>query len=105
MGRSQGPLLALALALLALSACAQPASEVTEAPGRDVAYVGDALCRSCHSVEASHWDRTAHARAFLANPRTELESRTCESCHGPGGKHVAEPTAATNPQRAEVTVS
>jgi DmsE family decaheme c-type cytochrome len=93
MGRPQAAL--LAVVLLALAACAQPADEVTETPGRDVAYVGDALCRSCHSVEASHWERTVHARAFTANPRTELEKHTCESCHGPGGKHVGEPTSAT----------
>jgi len=81
------------LAAIALAACAQPSGQ--ETPAAPAAYVGDALCRSCHSVEASHWERTAHARAFVANPRTELEAHTCESCHGPGGNHVANPTSDT----------
>jgi DmsE family decaheme c-type cytochrome len=56
--------------------------------------VGDALCRGCHSVEGSHWDRTLHASAF-AHPRSDAERRTCESCHGPGLRHAGEPTSAT----------
>ena len=54
MGRSQGPL--LALALLALSACAQPASEVTEAPGRDVAYVSEEARTFYLKVESANED-------------------------------------------------
>jgi DmsE family decaheme c-type cytochrome len=85
----------LGIASLALAACAQPPDERTEKPGNDVAYVGDAVCMGCHSVEAAHWQRTVHARAFTANPRTELEKHTCESCHGPGGKHVGDPNPST----------
>ena len=54
-------------------------------------YVGDAVCRGCHVVEASHWDGTIHARAF-ASPHSELERRSCEACHGPGSSHLANPT-------------
>ena len=96
MGSARGTRLAwAAVALLAL-ACARPSEDgsSTAHPAPPAEYVGDALCRSCHVVEASHWDRTAHARAFK-NPRTELEAKTCEACHGPGGNHVKEPTSAT----------
>jgi len=79
-----------------LLACARspdaPAAGTSDAAA---AYVGDERCRSCHPVEASHWDKTIHARAFKANPRSELESKTCEACHGPGQAHVANPTSAT----------
>src|SRR5262245_20194818 len=94
MGSARGSRVCWAAVALFALACAQP-SEEPAAPGPAPEYVGDALCRSCHVVEASHWDRTAHARAFKANPRTPLEARTCESCHGPGGDHVKEPVKAT----------
>ena len=80
-----------------LFACA-PAPDVSPAAGKKhdeaAGYVGDALCRGCHSVEASHWDETIHARAFKANPRSALESKQCEACHGPGRAHVTNPTSA-----------
>jgi DmsE family decaheme c-type cytochrome len=78
-------------------ACAAPPDAPPTAENADAsaAYVGDALCRSCHAVEASHWDRTLHARAFQANPRSALESKACEACHGPGAAHVADPKSAT----------
>ena len=76
-------------------ACAQPPHDPSPASTDDAAYVGDALCRSCHNLEASHWDKTIHARAFRANPRSALESKSCEACHGPGQAHVANPTSAT----------
>ncbi len=86
-------MLALTCALLGAGvaapglAAAEPAT-----PGDDgEAWIGDAVCRGCHVVEASHWDGTVHARAF-AHPRTPAEQRACEACHGPGGKHLASPT-------------
>jgi len=93
MGLPRSLLLALACAVFV--ACAQPSEEVRDRPGPEITYVGDALCMGCHSVEAAHWERTVHARAFRANPRTELEKHTCESCHGPGGKHAENPVSAT----------
>lgn len=50
------------------------------------------VCRGCHAVETEHWSDTAHASAFMLNPRTPLEARTCEACHGPGAEHLVDPS-------------
>jgi DmsE family decaheme c-type cytochrome len=50
-----------------------------------------AVCRGCHPIEAEHWEDTIHAATFTRNPRTALERRTCEACHGPGAEHVVDP--------------
>lgn len=54
-------------------------------------YVGEEVCRGCHVVEAEHWLDTVHALAFRTRPRSELERRSCESCHGPGAGHLRDP--------------
>jgi peroxiredoxin len=79
-------------------------------------YVGSEACRSCHASEHQQWSGSAHARA-LERLRGEqkheqadcqkchttgfgektgwpagagaLAGVGCESCHGPGGRHVA----------------
>ena len=58
-------------------------------------YVGVARCQTCHAKEKTHWSETLHARLFEWAPGTELESRGCESCHGPGARHVADPSPGT----------
>lgn len=54
-------------------------------------YVGEQVCRACHVVESEHWGDTVHARAFRGQPRTDLEAKSCEACHGPGSAHVTDP--------------
>jgi hypothetical protein len=78
--------------------------------------VGAAACTGCHRAEARQWRSTPHARAMdaLSGPDREQEGcvachatpagesgafRTgesvgCEACHGPGGLHAKDPTAA-----------
>lgn len=86
------------------------------------AYMGTAVCASCHSDEAAQWRQTPHARAFATlvevgrandldcfachvtgahdaqgpqHPSQvgELVDVGCESCHDSGAHHVADPTA------------
>ena len=44
--------------------------------------VGDETCAECHDEVAAAFAKNIH----MANP--EQEGFTCESCHGPGSKHV-----------------
>ena len=59
------------------------------AQAQEATYVGEAKCLSCHNTENDHFGDTQHARAFRGNPKNEREKRVCETCHGPGSKHVA----------------
>jgi DmsE family decaheme c-type cytochrome len=53
------------------------------------AYVGSDECATCHRPQYLAFASSAMGRQLLSNPRTALERRGCESCHGPGSAHVA----------------
>lgn len=82
----------------------------------DNAYIGVGKCKMCHKAEFTHWEGTAHAKAFsllegenagkeecvkchtvgfgktggynLETPDEAFENVQCESCHGPGQAHM-----------------
>jgi hypothetical protein len=82
-------------------------------------YVTAATCFECHAGQYEHWSETSHAHAFATLEKKDrdfdpdcqkchttgfgfisgfviprgsphLKNVQCESCHGPGGKHVKE---------------
>jgi len=93
----------LIAALVATLACALPGCLSQSVPDprvqdtpRDATSAGDyagvEVCRACHQRENQHWGQTLHGRLFGEAPRTPLEARGCESCHGPGARHPADPS-------------
>jgi peroxiredoxin len=79
-------------------------------------YTGAASCRECHTKQYNHWEKTVHASAHTTEkakaaapeklfryntgvgsaggyPEQGREGVQCESCHGPGEKHLTTPKA------------
>ena len=76
-----------------------PAKIVPGAGSEGQSYVGEAKCLECHSEQLKGYEGSPHHR--VADPRTPAAKQGCESCHGPGSKHVDDPGtfAVTNPNK------
>ena len=58
-------------------------------------FVGTQTCSGCHQTAADQWVHTVHDQAFnVLNTGQWDEPAGCESCHGPGSDHAANPAEA-----------
>ena len=55
--------------------------------GGDGDYVGSDTCITCHQDQDRRFKNTIMGK-IMQHPRTPMEARGCESCHGPGRAHV-----------------
>jgi DmsE family decaheme c-type cytochrome len=51
--------------------------------------VGEESCLDCHKEKKAGYVNSLHSKA--ADPRTPGAAQGCETCHGPGSKHVDDP--------------
>jgi DmsE family decaheme c-type cytochrome len=52
-------------------------------------YVGEKSCLGCHEEQRASYERSPHH--WAADSRTPAAQQGCETCHGPGSKHAADP--------------
>ena len=72
---------------------AAPAAIVAGAASDGQSYVGEAKCLECHDDQRAGYEGSPHHR--VADPRSPAARQGCESCHGPGSKHVDDPGSFT----------
>jgi DmsE family decaheme c-type cytochrome len=77
-------------ARLSQTAPPQKPAPPVQAPAAAAGYVGADTCLGCHADQTKGYADSMHGRA--AHPRAPAAGRGCESCHGPGGKHIEDPT-------------
>jgi DmsE family decaheme c-type cytochrome len=65
----------------------QAAARAASPPKAD--FVGNDTCLGCHDDAAKHLTGTPHWQ--MADPRSPIANQGCESCHGPGSRHVEDP--------------
>lgn len=67
----------------------------------DPQYVSEDVCADCHADISEAFHNTPHGVYLSGN--AEYSTKSCQSCHGPGGKHVdsEDPADIINPMTVD----
>jgi DmsE family decaheme c-type cytochrome len=70
-----------------------PDAQAPAAPAAQPGYVGSDTCVACHEDQQQGYEAGPHGKAV--NPRSPAARQGCESCHGPGERHIDDPSDDT----------
>jgi len=93
---------ALAVAMISCGTLSQPIMAPPSIPG--ATFKGSKSCAECHEQITRDFPTATHSR--LKAEGKNAENIGCESCHGPGSKHIAsggEANTILNPRRSPET--
>ena len=76
------------LLVLLLNSCSTDRAVVVPLQIEGATYVGDKACADCHPNISHVFPASPHARLRIENSQMPGQNG-CESCHGPGSKHIA----------------
>jgi len=74
--------------VLLLNSCSTEREVVTPLRIEGATFVGDKACMDCHPHISRVFPSSPHARLRISDAKMPGQSG-CESCHGPGSKHIA----------------
>lgn len=74
------------LSPLLLAACLLTSVGLPSIVAGQAGFVGSEQCKDCHATESATHVKSVHSRAW------EGKGYGCESCHGPAGDHVTNPS-------------
>ncbi len=78
-------LVSLFIPLLFLLASVSLSWGSDETAGNKEGYVGSATCQGCHETQYATYAASIHSKKYVKGPDN---AEACETCHGPGAKHV-----------------
>ncbi len=66
-------------------------------------YVGSEACADCHEEIVDNFKKTIHGRIAGFEVKPNMVAKGCETCHGPGSKHIDEedPKYIINPAKLQ----
>lgn len=73
---------------LAAAGSRNPSAPKTASVTQTTGFVGDETCATCHESEGKGLHATLHGKAQNSKTPAAQNGQSCETCHGPGQKHV-----------------